>query len=258
MTDPKNRKVEHKAIKWEELTFPEHWVVSNPNPFSDKNITSANIVENQSSVVLSFPRRSTIDRRRIEAECKKSPLYIPPEVSDTSCSSLVHSFCQHTTLFEFAQIVNFQSLRVDCPQCHQFINLKHLAEMVIRHQNHNPRTGEAPPSTSVTPCPNPKCSDIPFPHKDEHVLVMHLVPSLQDEDPRLREMLMNMQSPKDKHGIGFYSQKYKLIPECRLKDLPTDIKGPSILEIQKFYTLMDEIVISLLIQKLMLLDLHIL
>lgn len=142
-------------------------------------------------------------------------------------------------MFEFALLVNFNPLQVECPQCHQSVNLKHLAEMVIRHQNHNPRTGDAPPSTSVTPFPNPKYSDIPFPHEDDHVLMMHLIPSLQDEDPRLTEIFMNMQSPKDKHGLGYYNQKDFLIPECRFKDFPEDVKRPSVPEIQKFYTLMD-------------------
>ena len=71
MTDPKNQKVEHQAIKWEDLSFPENWVVPNPKLLSVQKITSANITENQSTATLSFPRRSTIDRRRIEAECKK-------------------------------------------------------------------------------------------------------------------------------------------------------------------------------------------
>ena len=82
------------------------------------------------------------------------------------------------------------------------VNMSHLAYMII-HENQNPRTGEVPTSTPVSPCPNPKCSDIPFPHEDDHVLMIHLVPSLQDEDPRLTVIFMNMQSPRDKHGVGF-------------------------------------------------------
>ena len=190
LTDPKNQKIEHQAIKWEDLTFPEHWTVPNPRPLSVQKITSANITETPSSATLSFPRRSTIDRRRIEAECKKSPRYIAPDCTDTSCSSIVSS-CNHISLFEYAQIVNFQPLSVIFPQCQQQVNLQNLAYMVI-HQNHNTRTGEAPPSTSSNPCPNPKCSDIPFPHEDDHVLMMHLVPTLEEEDPRLTSIFLNM------------------------------------------------------------------
>lgn len=70
LTDAKNQKIEHQTIRWEDLTFPEHWVVNNPKPLILKNITSTDITENLSSVVISFPRRSTIDRRRIELACK--------------------------------------------------------------------------------------------------------------------------------------------------------------------------------------------
>lgn len=30
LTNPKNQKIEHQTIHWEDLTFPEHWVVNNP------------------------------------------------------------------------------------------------------------------------------------------------------------------------------------------------------------------------------------
>ena len=118
MTDAKNQRVEHQAIKWEDLSFPEHWVVPNAKSLAIQKITSANIIENQSTATLSFPRRSTIDRRRIDAECKKSPLYIPPDLSDTLYSSIVNTSCHHTTLFEFALLVNFNPLQVECPQFH--------------------------------------------------------------------------------------------------------------------------------------------
>ena len=95
LTDSKNKKVEHQAIKWEDLNFLEHWVIPNPKPISAKCITSANIREDQSSVVLSFPRISTIDRHRIEEACKNSPLYKDPQFVDTTCSSIVSSSCKH-------------------------------------------------------------------------------------------------------------------------------------------------------------------
>lgn len=41
------------------------------------------------------------------------------------------------------------------------------------------------------------------------------------------------------YGLGYLEQKDNLIPECRFRDLPEDCKRPSVVEIQKFYTLMD-------------------
>lgn len=205
-----------------------------------QKITSANIVENQSSAVLSFPRRSTIDRRRIESESKKSSRYIEPDCTDTGCSSLV-SNCSHVSLFEFAQIVNFEPVRVECPQCKQCVNLQSLAYAVL-HKNHNFRTGQAPPSTSVNPCPNPKCNDIPFPHEDDkpHVMMMHLVPSMEEEDPRIVDLLLSQRPPSTpKYGLGYEERANRLIPACRFKDLPPDVKKPSVPEIHKFITLMD-------------------
>ena len=142
------------------------------------DITSANITENASNAVISFPRRSTIDRRRIEAACKTSKYYRDPSTVDTACSSSSFSSCKHPQLFELAQLVNFSSLEVKCPDCTNVINLLTLAEQNV-HLHHNPRTGVAPPSTSISSCLNPKCSDIPFPHEPEpdsdHVLMIHTI-----------------------------------------------------------------------------------
>lgn len=51
------------------------------------------------------------------------------------------------------------------------------------HENHNPRTGDSPPTTSMNPCPNPKSSDIPFPHEAKHIMMMHEITTLEKEDP---------------------------------------------------------------------------
>jgi len=105
MTDAKNQKIEHQTIRWEDLTFPEHWVVNNPKPFLPKNITSVDITENLSSTIISFPRRSTIDHRRIEVVYKQSKYYRNPSTVDTASSS--SSFCKHDSLIELAQLVNY-------------------------------------------------------------------------------------------------------------------------------------------------------
>ena len=94
-TDPKNQKIEHLLIKWEELQFPENWVVNHSRPLIPRNITSTNITEDPSKAVISFPRRSTIDRRRIDAACKSSKYYRDPATVDTACSSSLFSSCRH-------------------------------------------------------------------------------------------------------------------------------------------------------------------
>lgn len=38
LTDPRNQKIEHQTIRWEDLTFPKHWVVSNPKPSQSRKL----------------------------------------------------------------------------------------------------------------------------------------------------------------------------------------------------------------------------
>lgn len=111
LTDSRNQKIEHQTIRWEDLTFPKHWVVSNPKPLALKQITSVDIREEPSSAILSFPRRSTIDSQIIDQMCRSSPLYRNPEFVDIACSSSSSNSCKHISLFEFAQLVNFSSLK---------------------------------------------------------------------------------------------------------------------------------------------------
>lgn len=129
LTDSKNQKIEHQTIRWEDLTFPEHWVVNNPKPPVPKRITSADIKENKSSAILSFPRRSTIDYRGIEKASRSSKYYRDPAIVDTACSN--STSCKLISLFEFAQIVNFSSLEVTCLECKAIVNLCMLVEFVI-------------------------------------------------------------------------------------------------------------------------------
>ena len=150
-----------------------------------QKITSTDLQEGTSSVVVSFPRKSTIDRRRIDLACKASSMYIEPQVVDTASSFTPSINFPHIDLFEYSHIVNFSSLQVICPSCNKKINLSSLADSVI-HQNHHPRIGVSPPTTYVTPCPNPKCSEIPFPHYIDHVLMIHKLPSLENEEPHLK------------------------------------------------------------------------
>jgi hypothetical protein len=55
LTDPLNQKMEHQLIKWENLSFPSHWVIDIPRTPLQHSITSAHIQESPSSVVISFP-----------------------------------------------------------------------------------------------------------------------------------------------------------------------------------------------------------
>jgi len=125
--------------------------MNNPKPPTPKAIISTDITENLSSAVISFPKRYTIDQRRIELACKQSKYYRDPFIVDTTCSS--SSFCKHNSLYELAQLVNYSSLDVKCPNCQELVNLLTLVESDL-HSNHNPRTRIAPPTASVNSCPN--------------------------------------------------------------------------------------------------------
>jgi len=139
----------------------------------------------------------------------------------------------------FAQIVNLNPLGVTFLECKAVVNLCTLVESVI-HENHHPRMGTTHPSTSVNPCLNPRCSDIPFPHEPEsdHVLMMHEIITLEGEDPRLAEMFSIMRPTKPTFGSGYLEQAKGLIPACRFCPLPYDCKKPTIMEMHKFFTLM--------------------
>lgn len=99
--------------------------------------------------------------------------------------------------------------------------------------------GIAPPSTSISACLNQKCFDIPFPHEPEpdsdHVLMIHTV---EEEDPRLTQMIYLMKPTKPRYGLGKIEQS-ELIPECRFKQIPSDYKKPAVMEMHKFFALMD-------------------
>ena len=51
--------------------------------------------------------------------------------------------------------------------------------------------------------------------------MMHLMPSLEEEDPRLTSIYMDMRPTNSpKYGLGYIEQADKLIPDCRFRDLP--------------------------------------
>ena len=155
-------------------------------------------------------------------------------------------------MIELAQLVNYHPLELKFPECQESINLLTLVESAI-HANHNPRPGTAPPSTYVSPCPNPKCSDIPFPHEQDtdHVLMMHEILTLEGEDPKLTEMMCLMRPAKPRYGLGYLEQANCLIPDCRFCPVPADCKKPAVMEMHKFFSLMDGCVKSEINEKSM-------
>ena len=146
---------------------------------------------------LSFPRISALDCKRIQEACQATKYHINSDhvscqrSTPTSVNTL-SVCCSHVDLFELPQLLHFSTLKVKCHVCQTIVCLQSLAEVVL-HKNHSPRTGEALPTTSVNPCPDPKCADISFPH--DIVMMIHELPSLENEDPCLTEMFSKMCSP---------------------------------------------------------------
>ena len=98
---------------------------------------------------------------------------------------------------------------------------------------------EAPSTMVKNSCPNPKCSEISFPR--DTVIVIHELPSLENEDPRLTEMFSKMRPPgMPKYGLGYLEHTDDLIPSYWLQDpVPNDFKKPSKREMYKFFTIME-------------------
>ena len=53
LTDPLNQKIEHQTIKWDQLSFPSHWVFDTPCIPKQRAITT--IQEGSSFAIISFP-----------------------------------------------------------------------------------------------------------------------------------------------------------------------------------------------------------
>lgn len=112
--DAQNQKIENHMIKWEELCFPENWVVDIPKTPKMQSITYAQIKENSSSTILSFPRRSTIPRKNIKKEVEEYKSSQPISSEETiAISSFACTNYVHTKLFELTQFL-FSMLVVKC------------------------------------------------------------------------------------------------------------------------------------------------
>lgn len=134
---------------------------------------------------------SIVDRKRIQEDCIASKYHVdhPPFVNTPQ----LPTNCLYVDLLELTQMLQFLYLEVKCPTCKSLVHLQSLADLVTHH-NHNPRTGEALHTTSENSSPNPKFVDIPFPH--DTIMMIHEVPSLENEYPRLTEMFSKMHPPR--------------------------------------------------------------
>jgi hypothetical protein len=163
ITDALNQKVEHSTIKWEDLSFPQDWVIDTPKIPMQKAITSAQIKETNNTAVLSFPQ----DKLSRSATWPKPTRHPPP----------IPSLCIHSPLYQIACQIEDTSLSVQCPDCNSLVSLSSLptiskpSDIQFAHQKHNPRTHLPPPSNSKDVCPHPQCSDIPFPHDTQSLTV---------------------------------------------------------------------------------------
>jgi len=69
--------------------------------------------------------------------------------------------------------------------------------------------------------------------------MMHELTTLKGEDSRLTEMMCLMRPAKPRYGLGYLEQAQGLITYCRFYPVPSDCKKPTVMEIHKFYSLMD-------------------
>lgn len=143
-------------------------------------------------------------------------------------------------LFEYVQIVNFLSLQVIFRSCNQKINLISFVDFVI-HQNHHPSIEVSPSTTFVTPSPNTKCSQIPFPHDIDDVSMIHELPYLENEDSHLKDMFSKMRPIGMTHyGLGYLEQLDEIIPQSRFDNfVPSNCKKSSKPKMHKFFLVME-------------------
>lgn len=69
--------------------------------------------------------------------------------------------------------------------------------------------------------------------------MMHEIPIMENEDPRLTQMFSVMRPAKPRYGLGYLEKANGLIPDCRFGSVPDDCKKPTIMEMHKLFTLMD-------------------
>ena len=163
LTNPVNQKMEHQLIKWENLSFPSHWVIDIPRNPIQHTITSAHIQESPSSVVISFLPSKQI---------------LHTKYGGLSTPSPSTTLCLHPSLQPLASSLGRVPYSIQCLYCHKLVTLSSLStttednQIQFEHQFHNPRTNFPPPSsTTKDPCPHPQCLKIPFLH-DNHMLMI--------------------------------------------------------------------------------------
>lgn len=187
LIDALNQKVEHNTIRWEDLSFPNDWVIDTPKIPIQKAITSAQIKETDDAAILSFPQ-SKLSHSSSWPKPSRPPPTLP-------------KLCVHTTLRSLAGQTGNVPFSVKCPDCDELVSLSSLDTMAsssnlqFQHKHHNPRNELPPPaSTARDVCPHPQCSDISFPH-DSHVLCLFTKESPKIEERRKAFVPNNIRRP---------------------------------------------------------------
>jgi hypothetical protein len=171
-------------IKWEDISFPSHWVFDVPKTPKQHAITSSHIQESNSSTIIYFPPSHSLSSRfpcthpslqllarsfgdsslsvkwkdyshlvLLQILTTKHGDYLVNFHLDTSVKH--HVRCLHDPIFTLSSL----SIPIQCPQFHVFVsNQPNVCNS--EHENHNPRTNFPPPSTSKDLCPHPNCTDI--------------------------------------------------------------------------------------------------
>lgn len=103
------------------------------------------------------------------------------------------------------------------------ILLKSLIDLDL-HRSHSLNTGEDPSTVTTNSCPNPKCSKIQFTYNI--ILMIHELPTLENEYPRVTEMFSKMIRPgMPKYGLGYHERLDSLIPSSRFQNpIPPEYK----------------------------------
>ena len=177
LIDPLNQKIEHQTIKWDQLSFPSHWVFDTPRVPKQCATTTVNIQEGSSSAIISFPLTiSSLLERCLHPYLQPLMCSLGPVPFSVKCQDYCH-------------LISLQSLAAQHGEyCYDHNQTILFEPKHAPHAHHNPRTNISPPTLFGEPFPHPKCVDISFPH-DDHVLMIHSIPALEANDPPSKKYL---------------------------------------------------------------------
>lgn len=69
--------------------------------------------------------------------------------------------------------------------------------------------------------------------------MMHEIITIEGEDPRMTAIMCSMRPAKPIYGLGCLEQENDLIPDCRFLPIPSNCKQPTVMEMHKFFSLMN-------------------